>query len=129
LRGAPWWGLCATAINDAVVFDNIGYREKKIGNLSQLVRVWVVALDRPLVILGALHGLGFRQRAIAALRAHSWRCCLVELSTRACAPLRPMFLKKRTVKTMLGAPRTKLKLRGDKRFFRRWVIPSDAFAS
>jgi hypothetical protein len=26
---------------------------------------------------------GPRQRAIAALRAHSWRCSLVELSTRA----------------------------------------------
>src|SRR5262249_37879356 len=47
-----------------------------------------------------------RHRGIAALRAHSWRCSLVELSMRACAPLRPIFLKKRTVKTMLGAART-----------------------
>ena len=45
----------------------------------------------------------FCQRAAAAFLAHSWRCCLVELSMRACAPLRPIRLKKRTVNTMLGA--------------------------
>ena len=55
---------------------------------------------------------GPRQRAIAALRAHCWRCSLVELSTRACAPLRPIFLKKRTVNVMLGAARTYEGLRG-----------------
>ena len=53
-----------------------------------------------------LHGLAFRHRAIAARRAHSWRCCLVELSIRACAPRRPIFWKKRTVRMMLGVPRT-----------------------
>jgi hypothetical protein len=31
-------GLCETSIDDAAVFDNVGYREKKIGDLSQLVR-------------------------------------------------------------------------------------------
>ena len=54
----------------------------------------------------------FRQRATAALRAHFWRCCLVELSMRACAPLRPILLKNRTVKTMLGAARTYCARRG-----------------
>src|SRR6516164_1406212 len=46
-----------------------------------------------LAAVAALHGLAFRQRAIAARRAHSWRCALVELSTRACAPRRPIFCK------------------------------------
>jgi hypothetical protein len=39
----------------------------------------------------------FPQRAAAAFRAHSRRCSLVELSTRACAPLRAILLKKGSV--------------------------------